>query len=68
MMIPSITNLRASLEQDGLGARAPAKGKSAHGFAGSVLKTIEHLVQTLMAQAVQEGFTGIPSVHAEKAE
>lgn len=66
MMIPSITNLRASLEQDGLGARAPAKGKSAHGFGGSVVKTIEHLVQALVTQAVQESFTGIPSVHAGK--
>lgn len=59
MIIKITTDLGASLEQNGLGARAPTEGKSAHGFGSSVVEAIEHLVQPFMTQGVHEGFTSI---------
>jgi hypothetical protein len=48
--------LGSPLEDDRVFARASAESKCAHSFGGSVLKAVEHLVQTFVAESLHEGF------------
>lgn len=48
--------LCSSLEYDRLSPRAVAKPKRTYGLCGAILKRIEQLVQSLMAQCIEERF------------
>lgn len=48
--------LCSSLEYNRFSPRADAKPKRTYGLCGAILKRIEQLVQSLMAQCIEERF------------
>lgn len=54
--IATLSYLRSSLKQDRLCSRTAAEGKGAYSLCSSVVERIEHLIQPLMAQCLQEVF------------